>query len=406
MENADRKVALSAIPACDKLPTKPARSRRFELDLLAKTYDEFATAVPGECLDARFCRCVGSLVAGARRRLPGAWLHLAQFRTVDSVEVIPAAQSLPPHVEEQVRMLFATVQDCQLFLSLRCKFSVTALLASLIPAMGMNISEAKVAEVLEQCKSQLSVLDAMGVTDPTHDRLWHKVAESLALALRNDGTGADVLPPSQPGVGPQDAVESVDQSDQGSQGTQECCHCQPVTAVQCLYSVACHMKFSSQLALKEEKPRHIAFDCVHDMLGAMSDGLHEEQGLAPSPSVLRCFIKSAEAFIHTRCLVGMSKLSDLGYTNIGVITDLEGQEVSKKPRLCFTGAHPHDGGSRIALHFFGNISVMPSNGALPLCKAFGIQFFISPSASMLSPSSELLTPAWFQGVCVTVCETF
>ena len=48
---------------------------------------------------------------------------------------------------------------------------------------------------------------------------------------------------------------------------------------------------------------------------------------------------------------------------------------------------------RLVLNFAGRVTHVPSDGALPLCKVWGIDFYVD-GKSYVSPSSEFFVPAW------------
>ena len=107
-----------------------------------------------------------------------------------------------------------------------------------------------------------------------------------------------------------------------------------------------------------------------------------------TPSTLMAFGLSLKDFVCKKCMshVGGSDLADQGHYSLHEL-----QEGSKKT-LVFK-ASP---GKKLQLSFYGDITDTPVTGCLPVCTAFGKEWFVKapPHNAMGSALSHYVVPSW------------
>ncbi len=135
-----------------------------------------------------------------------------------------------------------------------------------------------------------------------------------------------------------------------------------------------------------------------DIQKSTCTGMEEEDGLAPSPTAVKMFMQALEAHLYGLCLVGGNtakgagvKHGDQGYQFLHISekdTVTAGGGVGKKPIAVHSS-----GDGKVVLNFYGRVSMVPVNGAIPVTQCWGVDFFITPEGSS-QLMGEHCVPAW------------
>ncbi len=128
---------------------------------------------------------------------------------------------------------------------------------------------------------------------------------------------------------------------------------------------------------------------MHKIAAAGAEAMGKEPTfIEATPSTLMAFGLSLKDFVYKKCMshVGGSDLADQGHYSLHEL-----QEGSKKT-LVFK-ASP---GKKLQLPFYGDITDTPVTGRLPVCTAFGKEWFVKapPHNAMGSALSHYVVPSW------------
>ena len=97
-----------------------------------------------------------------------------------------------------------------------------------------------------------------------------------------------------------------------------------------------------------------------------------------SAAKVAAFINHMQAHLADRFQIGSSSKADSGYAHIYSLTD-EGDAL-----------YSDTGSDAIALNLIGIVTVMLADGALPLCEAMGVKFWVQPRGkTVLHPMVSL-----------------